>query len=76
MMAQDYNNSIQNICLLALELCDVGAGCRNQTDNPAVRQMAVKRMRILTRKLELAIGMLSASEQQAALNANLVNQSY
>jgi hypothetical protein len=74
-MTQDYSSSVQHICLLALELCDVGAGCRNESDNPAVRQLAVRRMRILTRKLEMAIGMLGAAEQQA-LNANLVNQSY
>jgi hypothetical protein len=73
-MTQDYNSSVQNICLLALELCDVGAGCRNESDNPAVRQLAVRRMRILTQKLEMAIGMLSAGEQQA-LNASLANQS-
>jgi hypothetical protein len=72
-MKQDYSNSVQNICLLALELCDVGAGCRNESDNPAVRQIAVKRMRILSRKLEMAIGLLSAGEQQQ-LGRSLVNQ--
>jgi hypothetical protein len=64
-MNQDFSSSIQNICLLALELCDVGAGCRDNSASPAARQMAVRRMRILTSKLDMAIGLLSFNEQQA-----------